>query len=78
MCGSCDLPGRASQTGMMTFRQLQLRWQRDHPDVGAATAARPTGADELMAIFKLSPASAEKPAHPGCKTTTLEVFAEAA
>ena len=36
----------------MTFRQLQLRWQSDHPDVGAATAARPTGADELMAIFE--------------------------
>ena len=44
---------------MMTFRQLQLRWQRDYPDVGAATAARSTGADELMAIFKLSPAPAE-------------------
>ena len=59
---------------MITFRQLQLRWQRDYPDVGAATAARPTGADELMAIFEPSPASAEKPAHPGCKTTTLEVL----
>ena len=31
-----------------------------------------------MAILQLSPASAEKPAHPGCKTTTLEVFTEAA